>query len=476
MKYSFKLSKYRVCFQTKNKVWIYKNSRLRNFYKFRSKIVLRFGRFARKFLITKNMKWTVARRQMVPYSRKKHYFSKNYKNIFFTKQRIKKFYGGLKEYQIRNFFKKTWNKSQIFRTNIFLSSLEQRVGMLLFRMRLLPTVYVCNQLIMHKGIFVNNYKIMVSNYKVKLGDIIAIPNEYWFIFFEYLYERLYYRYWGLAILTWRKFFFLKKIRFYRLKKKFVYIKNFHLIKKFNKQKKRAYLIIKYLKFLILKLEKKNTLLNLNKYIYFICVYFKKHVTIKIKQIKKYLWIFKQWIKWNYLRIVNFIITKIFSFRIFISKFYGLILNVLFFVIAEKKTIFLNEFEKEKFKFLLNKTISRISTRQNSSVWYREFKYYRKIFRFFYNRLKKKKHKRSKYLNKNKRYFRFLLRKWKYRKRKRKKFKNWYPKFHWFVPKYLEIDYITLRVSMFKYPEISQIFFGFPNSFKKIISFYKEKAL
>ena len=49
-------SRYKICFQTQNKVWIYKNSRLRNFYKIRGKVVLLQGKTARKFLITKNMK------------------------------------------------------------------------------------------------------------------------------------------------------------------------------------------------------------------------------------------------------------------------------------------------------------------------------------------------------------------------------------------------------------------------------------
>ena len=56
MKHSFKNPRYRICFQTKNKVWLYKNSRLRNFYKLRSRIVLKTGRFQKKFLILKNMK------------------------------------------------------------------------------------------------------------------------------------------------------------------------------------------------------------------------------------------------------------------------------------------------------------------------------------------------------------------------------------------------------------------------------------
>jgi ribosomal protein S4 len=47
--------------------------------------------------------------------------------------------------------------------------------MVLFRMKVLPTIYTCNQLIKHHGIFVNNKKISLANFRVELGDIVSIP-------------------------------------------------------------------------------------------------------------------------------------------------------------------------------------------------------------------------------------------------------------------------------------------------------------
>jgi len=44
---------------------------------------------------------------MVPYFRKKNKFKFQFKNLLFNKQQLKNFYGGLKEYQLRNIFKKT---------------------------------------------------------------------------------------------------------------------------------------------------------------------------------------------------------------------------------------------------------------------------------------------------------------------------------------------------------------------------------
>jgi ribosomal protein S4 len=136
---------------------------------------------------------------MLPYFRKKKKFIFFYKNLFFTKQKLKNFYGGLKEYQMRNIFKKVWNKEQFYRTNIFVGALEQRIGMIFFRMRLIPTIFACNQLIKHQGILVNEELITFYNYKVNLGDIISIPKLQWDIFFEFLFDRLLNRSFGQGL-------------------------------------------------------------------------------------------------------------------------------------------------------------------------------------------------------------------------------------------------------------------------------------
>jgi hypothetical protein len=102
-----------------------------------------------------------------------------------------------------------------------------------------------------------------------------------------------------------------------------------------------------------------------------------------------------------------------------------------------------------------------------------------LYNLKFKKFIKRSYKRTLFFKTNfhyKRYFLFLLRKLKYRKKKKKIFKNWCRKPHWYTPKYLEIDYNTLRASFVYYPEISEVHFGFLCSFNKIISFYKERAL
>jgi len=453
MKHSFKLARYRICFQTQNKVWIYKNSRLRNFYKIRSKIILKTGKKAKNFLITKNMKWTIIRRQMVPYLKKKTQFIFFYKSIFFTKQQLKNFYGGLKEYQLRTIFKNTWNKEKIFRTNIFISSLEQRLSVFLFRLRLLPTIFSCNQLIKHHGIFVNNKKITLINFRVNLGDIITIPKEQWFMFYKFLFERIRNRCFGEGLLLWRKEFRFKKLQYYQLKKKYKYIYTFRLLKEIFFQKKKYFFIKKYFFFWKKHLINKNVsfpLLNIFYYFFF------KNLKKNFTKLQKSLKILRQWSNKNYFFKRNWVLFLFLKIKILLNFFQKLLLNF-----SQKF------FHFDQFK--LKKNLLQVFFEKNSILKIK------KIHQIIQRNFLKGNLRWKKYLR-YKKYFLFLLRKLKNQKLKIKKFKNWCVKTHWYTPNYLEINFNTLQASFIYYPKNNEIFFGFLNSFKKLISFYKERSL
>lgn len=474
MRHRIKNSKYRICFQTKNKVWIYKNSRLRNFYKIRNRIVLDSTKMGKQFLITKNMKWTVARRKMVPYFWSKSRFYFFYKNLFFTKQRLKSFYGGLKEYQIRNIFKNTWNKEHNFRTNVFIGALEQRLGMVMFRMRLLPTIFACNQLVRHHGILVNNNLISLPSFRVKVGDFVSIPKDYWFIFYYFIFERLRHRFWGQSLLVWRKEFFLRKIQFYRLRKKNFYIANFHLFDKFALRK--TFFIKKFvlLNKIIKKLYKTNTFSKDLKTLQVIFITFYQSIKPLLNIVEKNLPEISIWNSKQYFQSVNLILTNIYYLDVILYK-YDLILA--HFLVLKH----LNILKSLKNKNIENEKLINQFTKVLEDLDFEtkhledEEKVSKRIFRNVQRSLKKTKHFKNKFMR-YKRFFRFLLRKLKYRKLKKRTFKNFCRKPHWYVPSYLEVDYLTLRACFVDYPKVDQIHYGFLCSFKKIVSFYKERAL
>jgi len=480
MRHSFKKSRYKICFQTRNKVWIYKNSRLRNFYKIRSKMVLKAGKRARKFLITKNMKWTVARRQMVPYFRKVRRYSCYFKKLFFTKQQLKNFYGGLKEYEIRNFFKKTWNKEQMFKTNIFIGSLEQRLNVILYRMRLLPTIFACNQLVQHKGVLVNNIPVTHLNFRVKLGDIVSISKDYWFIFYRFLYQRLAIRYLGEGYAIYRKALLVKKVQRYFSKTKRFFYYNLKIKRLYGKQKRLVKNIKKLIKYFYKQLKAQNNLKRNKKIFFWLRLYywlFQKKIKLQLKKVFKGLKHLKFWgKKYKYLKKINYIWHYLQSIHLKIKKFNTMFQHFLQnFILSvnlitdenssEKEynqNLFLKTNLQENLDFVTSSKIKLISQLKNIQT----IKYKKKFF----------KKRKIFFLKSKSGYIRWIIRKLKFKRTRKNFFKQYCLTFHWYVPQYLEVDFRTLRAAFIYYPSSNEVVFPFQCSFKRIVSFYKERAL
>ncbi len=485
-------SRYKICFQTQNKVWIYKNSRLRNFYKIRGKVVLLQGKIAKKFLITKNMKWTVVRRKMVPYIRTKNRFRFNYKNLFYTKQQLKNFYGGLREYKLRNIFKKTWNVELFYRRNIFIGALEQRLNMVLFRMRLLPTIYSSTQYIMHKGIYVNNELITLPSYRVRIGAIVSIPQEQWFIFYKFLYERICNRFFGQCLLIWRKDFTLKKIQFYRLKTKKLFIKNFKFFTKYNLWKKKSKNLKKILKKIqkqylnkLNNLKKQKGILPLNLFIkkkifykkffnifLYLRFYLNKIIFKNLKKLKKNLKKLRRWASKYYLKNIRFFFYRFFFLKYFLVKFKR------FLIFLIQKGIYQNKIISLQNRNQILNLQTKYNLLQLKKAYQNSLKIFKKevsLQRYWYINYKKYLYLKPKAFRYKKRLY-YLIKQLKYKKRKKKMFKQWCAKPHWYTPKYLEVDYQTLRSIFVYYPEAHEVVYGFPCSFNKIIAFYKERSL
>lgn len=485
--------RYKVCYQTKNKVWIYKNSRLRKIYDIRGQVVLKRGWKYKKMMVAKNMKWTIVRRSMVPYNNTRINFLHNYKNTLQLKQQLKKFYGKLKEHQLRTLFKKSWNKEQYFKRNIFISSLEQRLDMVVYRMRLLPTIFSSHQLIDHQGVLVNNQLVTIPGYKIKIGDVVSFKKELWPVFYNALFYKLKKRFFGQNLLIWRKHLFLNKIQSSLTSKNNHFKYNLHFIKEYSQNKERFRILnhFIYTKYLFFKsLQSKNSSINLiNKQILF----YKLINYILLNKVNKELNIIKinlkklhNWTNKDYFKAFNSLIKR----NYYISKIFLLLTCLL-------KEQCINWKSQKKMFLILNDNEISIKLKNKALLWvifnknnlHNDFiEQYNdkqeallKKFRIF---LKKKYSKVLKLnynmgLNKkplfNRRSVR-LIRTLKYQKTKKDYFKNRCLKHHWYTPKYLEVDYKTLRASFLYYPDNNEVFYGFPCSFDKIISFYKEHAL
>jgi len=201
--------RYKIAFLAKNKIWYYKDSRLRRFFNIRGKKLIRRGLFKRYFLVFNNMKWTIARRYIRPYMRRRAAVKRHYKVSFYNKQQLRHFYGKIKEKSFRKFFQNHMS-SVTSRNNSFYSALERRADMFLFRTRLLPTIYAANQFVHHQGIEIDGRLERSPNALIRPGALLSFDTKYWSTFSDLLCDRVYFRLYGIKLWEKRAYTRLKK--------------------------------------------------------------------------------------------------------------------------------------------------------------------------------------------------------------------------------------------------------------------------
>lgn len=112
-------------------------------------------------------------------SKNKNSFSKKtkiseYSIRLFEKQKLK-FYYCITEKQLNNYAKKAM-KSKSNSSFLLLILLEKRLDNIIFRAGFANTILHARQIINHGHIIVNNRKIDISSYNLKIGDIVSIKN------------------------------------------------------------------------------------------------------------------------------------------------------------------------------------------------------------------------------------------------------------------------------------------------------------
>ena len=107
-------------------------------------------------------------------------YKRKYKSILLAKKSISLFYGDLSIRYIKkqvNFILKKNKiiiKKQIKKNLFFLSLIEKRLDMILYRAHFINSVRNAQQLIQHKHIKINNITITDPSYILKKGDLIEI--------------------------------------------------------------------------------------------------------------------------------------------------------------------------------------------------------------------------------------------------------------------------------------------------------------
>ena len=92
------------------------------------------------------------------------------------KQKLKAFYGMIREKQLLKYYKKAAQQKGAVVDNL-LKQLECRLDNIVYRLRLAPTIFAAQQLVSHGHILVDGKKVDRRSFQVKPGMVISIKEK-----------------------------------------------------------------------------------------------------------------------------------------------------------------------------------------------------------------------------------------------------------------------------------------------------------
>jgi small subunit ribosomal protein S4 len=93
-----------------------------------------------------------------------------------AKQKLKGYYGNISEKAFRKYYEEA-NSLRGDTSENLISILETRLDAVVYRMKIVPTVFASRQVINHGHILVNGTRVTVSSYRVKEGDVIEVKEK-----------------------------------------------------------------------------------------------------------------------------------------------------------------------------------------------------------------------------------------------------------------------------------------------------------
>ena len=93
-----------------------------------------------------------------------------------AKQKLKGYYGNISERQFRRYYIEANLRKGDTSENL-VALLERRLDAVVYRMKLVPTVFSSRQFINHGHILVNSKRVNIPSYKVKDGDVIEVKEK-----------------------------------------------------------------------------------------------------------------------------------------------------------------------------------------------------------------------------------------------------------------------------------------------------------
>src|SRR5437763_16302905 len=88
-----------------------------------------------------------------------------------AKQKLKGYYGNISERQFHKYYVEAIRMKGDSSANL-IGLLERRLDAIIYRAKLVPTVFAARQFVNHGHVKVNGRRVTIPSYRVKLGDVI----------------------------------------------------------------------------------------------------------------------------------------------------------------------------------------------------------------------------------------------------------------------------------------------------------------
>jgi len=93
-----------------------------------------------------------------------------------AKQKLRGYYGNISERQFRGIYAEAIRMKGDSGAHM-IALLERRLDAMIYRAKLVPTVFAARQFISHGHIKVNGKRVTVPSYRVKVGDVIEVKDQ-----------------------------------------------------------------------------------------------------------------------------------------------------------------------------------------------------------------------------------------------------------------------------------------------------------
>jgi len=93
-----------------------------------------------------------------------------------AKQKLRGYYGNISERQFRGIYQEAIRMKGDSGAHM-IGLLERRLDAVVYRAKLVPTVFAARQFISHGHVKVNGRRVTISSYRVKVGDLVEVKDK-----------------------------------------------------------------------------------------------------------------------------------------------------------------------------------------------------------------------------------------------------------------------------------------------------------